>query len=91
MIIERYVDELTKEQWGIVFIDMRLYLDSYYLLKRDSTRHKKYHSEKKYERLSGRDSTIKEQEVPFPCNVKQEALDRFTNSIKVMKWGERKS
>ena len=89
MKIEKRIDELTLEKWGFVIIHQNIYLDSYYLLEKESKKHRNYKFIKKYERLNKRDSNIEERDVPFTDDIKQEALNQFISRIKVLKWSER--
>jgi hypothetical protein len=89
MEIEKQIDELTLERWRFSFIDRNIYLESYYMLQKESKRHRNYRVLKKYERLSKRDSNTEESDVPFTDAIKQEALNQFVSNIKVLKWSER--
>ena len=89
MKIEKQIDELTLERWRFSFIDRNIYLESYYVLQKESKRYKNYRTLKKYERLSKRDSNTEESEVPFTDELKAEALNQFVSTIKVLKWSER--
>jgi hypothetical protein len=89
MEIEKQIDELTIEKWRFSFIDRNIYLESYYILQKESKRHKNYRTLKKYERLSKRDSNVEESEVPLTDELKQEALNQFVSKIKILKWSER--
>lgn len=89
MTIERVKDELTKECWDFRLIRQTLFLDGYQLLKRESTRKRKYIAVKIYDRLQSRSSNIKESEVPFTKEIKKEALERYFETIDVRRWSER--
>ena len=89
MEIEKQIDELTHERWRFSFINRNIYLESYYVLQKESKMHRNYQILKKYERLSKRDSNIEESEVPFTDELKAEALNQFVSTIKVLKWSER--
>lgn len=89
MEIEKQIDELTFERWRFSFIDRNIYLESYYVLQKESKRHRNYRILKKHERLSKRDSNTEESEVPFTDELKAEALNQFVSTIKVLKWSER--
>ena len=89
MEIEKQIDELTFEKWRFTFIDKAIYLDAYYILQKESKRHRNFRVLKKYERLFDRDSTMTEGEVPFTDEIKTEALNQFVSKIKVIKWSER--
>jgi hypothetical protein len=91
MEIIKQIDDLTKEKWNFTYIDNTIYLESYYLEKRESKRHRNYKKIKVYERLSERDSNINESEVLLNDELKQEALKQFVSQIKVIKWSERKN
>lgn len=87
--IEKKIDELNIERWGFAFIDKTIYLNSYSLLQKESKMHRKFKVLKSYERLSGRGSTMKENEVPFSDELKAEALNKFVSTIKVKLWSEK--
>ena len=89
MEIEKQIDELTIQRWRFIFIDGNIYLESYYVLQKESKRHRNYRTLKKYERLSKRDSNMEENEVPLTTELKEEALNQFVYKIKVLKWSER--
>lgn len=89
MTIERVKDELTKEWWDFTLIRETLFLNGYQLLKRESTRKRKYIAVKKYDRLQGRNSNIEESEVPFTNEIKKEALERYFETIDVRRWSEK--
>jgi len=89
MEIRRNIDELTVEKWSFIFLYGNIFLDSYYLLKKESKKHRRYEILKKYNRIIGRNNTIKEVDIPLPEDVKEEAFNIFTKDIKVMKWTER--
>ena len=40
--IHKQIDELTVEQWNFGLINDTLYLNSYFLLKKESKRHKNF-------------------------------------------------
>jgi hypothetical protein len=82
-------DELTKEAWDFILILETLFLNGYQLLKRESTRKRKYKDVKKYDRLQRRNSNIEESEVPFTNEIKKEALERYFEKIDVRRWSER--
>jgi Fe-S cluster biosynthesis and repair protein YggX len=89
MTIERIKDELTKEAWDFTLIRDTLFLNGYQLLKRESTRKRKYIAVKKYDRLQKRNSNIEESEVPFTNEIKKEALGKYFEKIDVRRWSER--
>lgn len=47
MIIEKQIDELTKEQFGFRIFDNVIVLDSYFLLRRENIRKRTWNSLKK--------------------------------------------
>ena len=89
MILKKQIDELTVEEFDFYASGTNLYLDRYLLLKKESKKKKKYSVLKLYSRLNARDSTIKEDQVPFTDEIKAEAIKQFTESIKCLKWSER--
>ena len=89
MRIERVKDELTKEAWDFTLIRETLFLNGYQLLKRESTKKRKYIAVKKYDRLQSRNSNVEESEVPFTNEIKKKALERYFETIDVRRWSER--
>ena len=89
VIIEKHIDELTIERFEFYQTENKLYLDEYTVSKRKSTRKRNYNTVIKYDRLSERDSTITEAQVPFTDEIKALAIKEFTDSIKCLKWSER--
>ena len=89
MEIEKQIDELTIQRWRFSFIDRNIYLESYYVLQKESKRNRNYRTMKKYERLNKRDNNMEENEVPLTTELKEEALNQFVSKIKVLKWSER--
>ena len=87
--MEKQIDDLTFVRWRFTFINNTLYLDGYFLLQKESKRHKKFKVIEKYNRLMVRDNTLKESEVPFTDELKAEAINQFVSKIKVIKWSER--
>ncbi len=87
--IEKEIDNLTKETFYFYQIDNNLYLDNYTLMKRETAKTKKYTTEKKYDRLNLRDSNMTESDVPLTFGIRVEALQKFTERVKVLLWSER--
>lgn len=88
--ITKKPDSLTQEKWEFTDIDNTLYLNSYTLGTRESTRHRKYHVKLSYSRIMHRSANIDEKDVPFPDSIRNEALQQFVSKIKCLKWSERK-
>jgi hypothetical protein len=89
MTIERINDELTKEIWDFTLIHDTLFLNGYELLKKESTRKRKYTAVQRYDRLQRSNSNIEESQVPFTDEVKKEALRAYFETIDVRRWSER--
>jgi hypothetical protein len=89
MQVIRKIDELTIEEWIFSFINGNIILNSYQLKQRQDKAQRKYRTIKNFNRFFGRDSNIEELNVPFPDDVKKEALEQFVSDIKVLKWGDR--
>lgn len=88
--IDIKLDELTYEQFIFRFFDNVLYLDGYYVNKRETTKHRKYNIIKQYSRLSNRYDTLTESEVPLTDEIRQRALNEFFSTIKCLTWSERR-
>lgn len=81
MDIEKKIDNITNKMWRFTYIDGNL--DSYYLMVKKSTRHRKYES--KYTRLNNRESNIKENDVLFTDDIRKDALGLYFSKIKCLK------
>jgi len=90
MILEKQIDELTKEQFRFWTNGNLIILDSYYFLRRENKRKRNYEAVKRYERLTSRNRNISIEEVPFTEQIKQEALQEYIKTLKVMTWNEYK-
>lgn len=91
MVIEKQIDELTKE-WFTFWVNGNLIiLSTYFLLSRENTRKRTYTAIKKYDRLYERDSNITLEEVPLTQEIREEVLSEHVKSLKVMTWAEYKS
>ena len=87
--LTKLIDELTIEEYTFYFMDNNiLFLDTYRVAKKEK-RQRFYRTIKSYDRLRERDSTMTEDEVPFPSEIRQEAIDLFTKQIKCLKWSEK--
>jgi len=83
--IERPIDDLSKELWVFGVIDNMVVLNAYSLLVRASRRHK-FKAQKAYDRYSNRYDKIKEDEVPTPEDVFDEALAQARSQLVVGLW-----
>lgn len=83
------IDELSYVRWTFWFTTNILYLDSYIIFVRESTRHK-YRAVNGYQRLFARNTVFKMnvEDVPLTDDIKKQALDTFMSQIKVMKWNK---
>jgi len=59
-------------------------------LSRENTRKRTWNIVRNYERLSGRNSKISLEEVPFTEEIKKKALEEHIKKLKVMTWAEYK-
>ena len=89
IIIQKQIDELTEERFEFYQTENKLYLDKYFVSKRESTRKRNYHPIVRYDRLRERDNTITEDQVPFTDEIKAQAIKQYVDSIKCLKWSER--
>jgi hypothetical protein len=87
--VEKVIDDLTTEQFHFYQTENKLYLDKYYLMKRENTKQRSYKVIKRYDRLMERDSTLTEAQVPFTDEIKALAIKQYVDSIKCLKWSER--
>ena len=91
MVIEKQIDELTKENYKFWVKDNIIILDSYSLSSRENTKKRNYNFLKRYERLMDRSSSITVEEVPFTEEIKTEVLQEYIKTLKVMTWVEYKN
>ena len=89
IIVEKQIDELTEERFEFYQTENKLYLDKYFVSKRESTRKRNYRILVRYDRLRERDNTITEDQVPFTDEIKAQAIKQYVDSIKCLKWSER--
>lgn len=90
MVIEKQIDELTKETYRFWINGNIIIFDAYYLFGRENTRKRTYKVLKRYERIGGRDNTITLQEAPLTEEIKTEVLQEYIKTLKVMTWEEYK-
>jgi hypothetical protein len=85
------IDKLTEEWFEFYQTDNKLYLDRYYIMRRENERKRIYNLDrsKLYNRLMERDSTLTEAQVPFTDEIKALAIKQYVDSIKCLKWSER--
>jgi len=77
-------DPLTRKVWTFWFSDRYgLVLDTYEVETRKTTRHK-FHVEKCHNRLSTRDSNLREAEVPMTEEIKARAMDALLARVRAM-------
>ena len=89
MRLEKKIDDLTIEVWGFYINGNTIYLDYYTLFQKESKRKRTFKPIKYYSRLRNRESTITESEVPFTDEIKKDALDKYIETLRVLKWSER--
>jgi hypothetical protein len=90
MTIEKQIDELNKEQFMFTVFNNVLVFESYFLLSRENTRKRNWNILKRYERLSSRYTTIALEQVPLTEEIKNEVLQEYIKTLKVMTWAEYK-
>lgn len=91
MTIEIKIDDLNKEVYKFWENSTDLILDSYSLLSRENKRKQKWSYLKTYERVSSRQSTISEDEVPLTREIKKMVLDEYIKLLSVKTWSEYKT
>jgi hypothetical protein len=91
IIVEKRIDQLNIETFEFYQTDNKLYLDKYYMKKRENERKRNHVVDRKrfYDRLSERNSTLTEAQVPFTDEIKALAIKQYVDSIKCLKWSER--
>jgi hypothetical protein len=82
------IDELNKETWRFSWFDRTLVLSSYSHYSRAEKKSRKWTREKNYERLSARESNIKESDVILPKYVKLEMIEQGKQQITVKMFSE---
>jgi len=90
MRIEKQINELEKEVWSFTVINNNIFLNGYDYMTKESKRHRKYSSVKKYDRIMKRVCSIQESEVPFTDEIRQQAINEYIKTINCLKWSERK-
>lgn len=88
--VTRQDSPTSQQEWRFYFLDRdaTLYLDTYILSERPTTRHK-FKWAKYYNRTDGRSNTIKLPDVPLPDDVSAEAMRKLVEMVSVKKWPER--
>jgi hypothetical protein len=89
-IITKQLTDLSKEEFRFDFVHGNLILDSYTIYEKATLR-SKYKPTKFYNKISERDSKIKECEVPLTIEVRCLAYEEFIKGIKVLTHTELKS
>lgn len=85
IVVIRGADHLECQEWHFWFDDRKggaLVLNRYLMLARQTPRHK-WKIIGSYERLHQRSSSLVVNDVPFPDDVKAEAVQQFASRIKV--------
>lgn len=82
-IIERQITDLSKEEFRFDFVHGNLILDSYTIYEKATLR-SNYKPTKFYNKISERDSTIKECEVPLTAEIRKQAFEKFISTIQVL-------
>lgn len=82
---------LEFKTWTFMLFEFTLILDTYLVQHKESLKHKKLMLDEDYNRLNQRDSSLKEEEVPLPEDVIEEARKEFIAKMKVSKWGAYKN
>jgi len=90
MTIEKQIDELTKEQFRFWVNGNIIILDYYNLFSLENKNKRKYNSIKCYDRLYTRNSNITLEQVPLTEEIKNEVLQEYIKTLKVMTWEEYK-
>lgn len=89
----RQKDELNREVWQFVFFeryigsDPRIKLRTYTIEKKQTRRHK-WTISSLYDIYNRRKSVLEPKDVPLPDDVRQEALEAFIKTVKVIKEDE---
>lgn len=87
-------DGLRKTKWSFMLFDsndkLTFVLNSYYKFSKASKRNSKWNIDIRYERISGRDNTIAETEVPMPDFIHQEINEFVQSRVQIKKWSEYK-
>ena len=90
--IANKIDELTKEEWTFSYVtylsDLKLILNYYSVSKKEKKTSKEYKPIKQYNRFNTRQSNMTEEEVPLNAAIREEVLERFMDSVEVVKFNE---
>jgi hypothetical protein len=85
-VIRKSDDGFIVNRWTFITIDNDLVLDGYEKFKLPSRRHKIGKPIASYSRLFGSRSSIFEADVPWPDDVREEALAKHVSTIRVGRW-----
>ena len=83
--VENKIDDLSFERWVFIEIDNSLYLNRYYLYKKENKKKRKYLVVGLYDSLRSSFSNMTEGEVKLPNWVKKKAWWKYAEQIKVLK------
>jgi hypothetical protein len=86
MRVIQEIDKLNYREWTFYIDGHNFWLDNYYEYTKENPRKRNFTTVKKYERLSGRNSNLKLDEVELPEWVKEEVVKQFVDKIEVKKW-----
>ena len=88
MTVERKLDDFNRLTWGFIMIDKNIVVSTYSVWARQTKRHgwKIVNSYRSHDR---RHSSLQENDVPLPEDVKQEALDLYVSMLRVCKFSDR--
>jgi hypothetical protein len=83
-------DGLSNRQYTFWFDGSRgtLWLDDYLIQTRE-TRRRKFKTVRAYRRLSARDSTLTETDVPLLESVKTDAIAKLIENVQVKLWSDK--
>ena len=88
--LELPIDDFNREIYDFWLPDYgnKMFLNEYRWDKRE-TKRRNWKTMKKYHRLSGRECTMKEEEVLLTDAIKEMALEKLKSSLTVEKWSNK--
>lgn len=86
--VTQQTDPLRKQEWHFLYLDHALVLTAWVRLERKTTRHRNYEALESYNVYAQNKSDRNDEEVPLPDWVKEKAVEKFLESMKVGKWSE---
>lgn len=87
--LKKVISDNTYDEYEFYISDNIIYLDEYRrkTIKEGSKR--TYIVTKLYDRITTRNNTITENDIPFDDDIRKEAVEKYCSTIVCKKWSER--